>query len=185
MFWTGMRPSEVAGLTWGDIDLAHDCLHVRRSRHLFQYAAPKTRQTRRRVERSSCSRRWCECRARCSRLHVAPEAPVFKNTCGLPIGAEQLEAGGVQFPKSARRCDAQRVRKGGLEPPRVLPHRILNPARLPIPPLSHDRVARPRDRSRADLDSFRHRWGQGREGASCEARGIRVPTGTPRSPSHG
>jgi hypothetical protein len=30
------------------------------------------------------------------------------------------------------------VRKGGLEPPRVLPHRILNPARLPIPPLSRD-----------------------------------------------
>ena len=28
------------------------------------------------------------------------------------------------------------MRKGGLEPPRVLPHRILNPARLPIPPLS-------------------------------------------------
>lgn len=28
------------------------------------------------------------------------------------------------------------VRKGGLEPPRVLPHRILNPARLPIPPLA-------------------------------------------------
>ena len=28
------------------------------------------------------------------------------------------------------------MRKGGLEPPRVLPHRILNPARLPVPPLS-------------------------------------------------
>ena len=32
------------------------------------------------------------------------------------------------------------VRKGGLEPPRVLPHRILNPARLPVPPLSRRRV---------------------------------------------
>ena len=30
------------------------------------------------------------------------------------------------------------MRKGGLEPPRVLPHRILNPARLPIPPLSRE-----------------------------------------------
>jgi hypothetical protein len=30
----------------------------------------------------------------------------------------------------------QMVRKGGIEPPRVLSHRILNPARLPIPPLS-------------------------------------------------
>ena len=26
------------------------------------------------------------------------------------------------------------VRGRGLEPPRVLPHRILNPARLPVPP---------------------------------------------------
>ena len=28
------------------------------------------------------------------------------------------------------------VGEGGLEPPRVLPHRNLNPARLPIPPLA-------------------------------------------------
>jgi hypothetical protein len=28
------------------------------------------------------------------------------------------------------------VRKGGLEPPQVLPHRLLRPARLPVPPLS-------------------------------------------------
>src|SRR5581483_11562388 len=28
------------------------------------------------------------------------------------------------------------VREGGLEPPRVLPHRLLRPARLPVPPLS-------------------------------------------------
>src|SRR5258706_12524054 len=30
------------------------------------------------------------------------------------------------------------MRKGGLDPPRILLHRILNPARLPIPPLSQD-----------------------------------------------
>lgn len=29
------------------------------------------------------------------------------------------------------------VRKGGLEPPRPCDHKILNLARLPIPPLSH------------------------------------------------
>ncbi len=40
----------------------------------------------------------------------------------------------------ARPAPAGRVRKGGLEPPRVLPHRILNPARLPVPPLSRERV---------------------------------------------
>jgi hypothetical protein len=32
------------------------------------------------------------------------------------------------------------VRKRGVEPLRVLPHRILNPARLPIPPLSRGAV---------------------------------------------
>ncbi len=32
--------------------------------------------------------------------------------------------------------DSKQVRKGGVEPPRVLPHRILSPARLPVPPLS-------------------------------------------------
>ncbi len=29
------------------------------------------------------------------------------------------------------------VRERGLEPPRVLPHKILSLARLPIPPLPH------------------------------------------------
>ncbi len=33
----------------------------------------------------------------------------------------------------------QLVRKGGLEPPQVLPHRLLRPARLPVPPLSRER----------------------------------------------
>ena len=36
-------------------------------------------------------------------------------------------------PKSGGLCFL--VRKRGLEPPRVLPHRNLNPARLPVPPL--------------------------------------------------
>src|SRR5438874_6766523 len=31
------------------------------------------------------------------------------------------------------------VRKGGVEPPRPRGHRILSPARLPIPPLPHER----------------------------------------------
>ena len=40
-------------------------------------------------------------------------------------------------PSYARRAGQGRlvVRKRGIEPPRVLPHRNLNPARLPIPPL--------------------------------------------------
>ena len=37
------------------------------------------------------------------------------------------------------------VRKGGIEPPRLLPHRILSPARLPIPPLSRSKNRSPSD----------------------------------------
>jgi integrase len=87
LFWTGMRPSEVAGLTWSDIDLANACLYVRRSRHLFQYAAPKTRQARRRVELFPELVRVLRA---LQPLHVAPETPVFKNTRGLPIEPNSL-----------------------------------------------------------------------------------------------
>ena len=43
-------------------------------------------------------------------------------------------------PKLARRfCAASEgVRKGGVEPPRPFGHRILSPARLPVPPLSRE-----------------------------------------------
>ena len=51
-----------------------------------------------------------------------------------PNGPPQRRSGPPETIEIARR----KVRKGGLEPPRVLPHRILNPARLPIPPLSRD-----------------------------------------------
>ena len=33
--------------------------------------------------------------------------------------------------------DITGVREGGFEPPRPFGHRILSPARLPVPPLSH------------------------------------------------
>src|SRR5262245_43784260 len=38
-----------------------------------------------------------------------------------------------------RECSpSEEVRKGGVEPPRPFGHRILSPARLPVPPLSRD-----------------------------------------------
>src|SRR6476659_8591420 len=40
------------------------------------------------------------------------------------------------LPEGSRFRFVAVVRKRGLEPPRVLPHWNLNPARLPIPPLS-------------------------------------------------
>ncbi len=38
--------------------------------------------------------------------------------------------------KSVKMPSGQLVGEGGLEPPRGCPHRNLNPARLPIPPLA-------------------------------------------------
>jgi integrase len=40
--WTGLRPSEASGLQWGDVDLRGARQHVQRSRHLYEYGAPKT-----------------------------------------------------------------------------------------------------------------------------------------------
>ena len=218
LFWTGMRPSEAAGLQWGDIELTKDRLHVRRSRYLWEYGEPKTTSARRTV-RLFPETVWL-LRALMP-LHVTPGMPVFTNTRGTAIEPNSLlphwydaqralgirvrglyctkdtfvsaalEAGvkiawletqtGVSYAtlrrhygrwmptegasellrfeslaptlftgpecvrpapptdtEAKRRSEikALRVRKGGLEPPRVLPHRILNPARLPIPPLS-------------------------------------------------
>src|SRR5438105_14214833 len=53
------------------------------------------------------------------------------------------------------------VRKGGIEPPWSNDHRLLRPARLPIPPLSHssgDRASRVRvvECQSADRYSFLH-----------------------------
>ncbi len=52
---------------------------------------------------------------------------------GKPSEAYESFRGGKKLESMAKRskCLKLLVRKGGLEPPRVLPHRILNPARLP------------------------------------------------------
>jgi integrase len=87
LFWTGMRPSEAAGLRWGDLDLAGRCLHVRRSRHLREYNAPKTRQARRRVELFP---EVVNVLRDLQPLHVTPEMPVFTNLHGNPVEPNSL-----------------------------------------------------------------------------------------------
>jgi integrase len=82
LFWTGLRPSEVAGLQWGDVDLKRSRLHVRRSRHLYDYGDPKTRSARRTVELFPETVRLL---AAIQPLNVTPTMPVFVNTLGLPI----------------------------------------------------------------------------------------------------
>ncbi len=82
LFWTGLRPSEAAGLQWQDIDLAGRRLHVRRSRHLREYGDPKTASARRTVELFDTT---VDLLAAIQPLRVTPEMPVFTNTSGRPI----------------------------------------------------------------------------------------------------
>jgi integrase len=82
LFWTGLRPSEAAGLQWQDLDLAHGRLHVQRSRHLYEDGAPKTESTDRWVELFPESVRVLRA---LEPLHVLPESPVFTTTEGRPI----------------------------------------------------------------------------------------------------
>jgi len=88
LFWTGMRPSEAAGLQWGDIDLAGHRLHVRRSRHLYDYGAPKTQSADRWVELFPDTVRMLgELRP----LRIEPTTPVFTNTIGNPVEPKAFE----------------------------------------------------------------------------------------------
>jgi integrase len=82
LFWTGLRPSEAAGLQWQDVDLDGARLHVQRSRHLYEYGEPKT----------TSADRWVELFPETVRildslrpLHWTPEMPVFTTTEGEPI----------------------------------------------------------------------------------------------------
>jgi integrase len=50
LFWSGMRPSEAAGLHMQDVDLDRGIATVRRSRHLWTYGEPKTSGARHTVQ---------------------------------------------------------------------------------------------------------------------------------------
>jgi integrase len=82
LFWTGMRPSEVIGLTWGDVDLQAGFLRVTRSRYAGEYSAPKTGSAARTVQLLPETVRQLEV---VQPLHLEPRSPVFVNTEGKPI----------------------------------------------------------------------------------------------------
>jgi integrase len=82
LFWTGMRPSEAAGLHWDDVDLMHGTLRIVRSRHLGQECATKTRAAVRIVELMPHT---VEILLALQPLHVRPDSPVFTNLEGEPI----------------------------------------------------------------------------------------------------
>jgi integrase len=89
LFWTGLRPSEASGLQWRDVDLRGGRLHVQRSRHLYEYGAPKT----------DSADRWVELfpetvalLTALQPLHVRPEQPIFVTTRGTPIEPKTFSA---------------------------------------------------------------------------------------------
>jgi integrase len=82
LFWTGMRPSEAAGLRWSDVDLGGGGLEVRRSRHLYEDSATKIERAQRHVELLPETVRMV---AAIQPVRVAPAMPVFVNTVGRPL----------------------------------------------------------------------------------------------------
>lgn len=89
LFWTGMRPSEAAGLKWSDVDLNAGILRIVRSRHMYQDSAPKTGQAMRTVELLDETIRILRA---IQPLHVAPATYVFTSTIGTPIEPKVFSA---------------------------------------------------------------------------------------------
>lgn len=86
-FWTGLRPSELAGLYWADVELDKALLHVRRSRHRYSYGEPKTTSARRTVQLFPFTvSMLLEIRP----AKPDPKAPVFLNTDGRAIEPNTL-----------------------------------------------------------------------------------------------
>jgi integrase len=80
--WTGVRPSEAAGLRWTDIDLGGGGLEVRRSRHLYEDSATKTKRAQRHVELLPETVPVLEA---IQPVRVDAATPVFVNTVGRQL----------------------------------------------------------------------------------------------------
>jgi integrase len=87
-FATGMRPSELCGLRWGDVDLKHATLDVRRSRTMHEDCAPKTTASERVVRMPAIV---VAVLRDAMPLHVDPEAFVFRQPSGKPVHGESFQ----------------------------------------------------------------------------------------------
>jgi integrase len=87
LFFTGMRPSELAALRIRCLNLVAGTLRVERSRHLGAEAAPKTDAARRTVR---LTRRCAEVLAALIELKARPNDYVFKNVHDEPIKPENF-----------------------------------------------------------------------------------------------
>jgi integrase len=105
LFWTGMRPSEVAALRIRDLDLARGTVRVRSSRHLGEEAAPKTVQAARIVELTPDTVTLLR---NLVPLDAKPTAWLFTHVYGKPIEPKT-------FSEHWRRClRALGIRQRGL-----------------------------------------------------------------------
>jgi len=82
LFWTGMRPSEAAGLRWSNVDLDRARLTIVRSRHLYEDSAPKTRGAQRSVDLLP---ETVNVLRSIEPIRVSTETFVFVNTLGRPL----------------------------------------------------------------------------------------------------
>jgi integrase len=83
LFWSGMRPSEAAGLQWQDVDLARGEARIERSYHSYSLNKhPKTERARRTVVLMP---ETVEILRQMMPLRVEPDTPVFTNVDGAPI----------------------------------------------------------------------------------------------------
>src|SRR5262249_9688700 len=96
LFWTGMRPSKVAGLQWGDIDLAAGTARIERSFHLGALDETKTSSANRTVELTP---ETVAILRRMMPVRVEPDLPVFTNVNGRPVEPHS-------FPEHWYRCCA-------------------------------------------------------------------------------
>lgn len=89
LFFSGLRPSEASGLQWGDVDLHRGRLHVTRSRHLYEYGAPKTASAERWVQLFPAT---IQLLRELQPLKITPDTPVFTTTTGTPIEPKTFSA---------------------------------------------------------------------------------------------
>jgi integrase len=100
LFFTGCRPSELAALRVGDVDLQQGAIRIRRSRHLGVEAAPKTRSANRWVR---LARTRVAILEPLIELRAEPGDYLFKNVHGDPI--DQSNFAGL-FRDAARSVSA-------------------------------------------------------------------------------
>lgn len=84
LFFTGMRPSEAVAVRLSSVNLRARTLHVERSRHLGEEAAPKTARARRAVRLTKDNAEVLE---PLIELKAKPDDYLFKNVRGEPIEA--------------------------------------------------------------------------------------------------